>query len=236
MKKLIVVTGGTRGIGKAVCFKFAETGQFDIATCSSNIKNINLFKEEFAHEFPDANLYIWQSDLSKKEEINIFANNILKLKKDINVLVNNTGIFLPGSILEEEDGVFEKQFFTNVSSAYHLTRILAKAMKDKNSGSIFNICSTASIMAYPNGGSYCISKFALYGFTKVLREELKPFGVKVTAVLPGATLTDSWEGVNLPENRFIPPEDIAETIYSAYLISGRSIIEEILIRPQLGDI
>jgi short-subunit dehydrogenase len=70
----------------------------------------------------------------------------------------------------------------------------------------------------------------------VLREELKPHGVKVTAVLPGATLTASWEGVDLPMERFMKPEDVAAAISSAYGMSASSVVEEILIRPQLGDI
>jgi NADP-dependent 3-hydroxy acid dehydrogenase YdfG len=74
------------------------------------------------------------------------------------------------------------------------------------------------------------------GFTKVLREELKDKGVRVSAVLPGATLTQSWDGVDLPKDRFIPAEDIASTIFSAYQMSPSTVIEEILIRPQLGDI
>jgi short-subunit dehydrogenase len=98
------------------------------------------------------------------------------------------------------------------------------------------MCSIASIKAYPNGGSYAISKFALLGFSKVLREELKEFNIRVTAVLPGATRTASWDGVDLPEDRFMRAEDVAETVFSAYSISERSVVEEIIIRPQLGDI
>jgi short-subunit dehydrogenase len=125
---------------------------------------------------------------------------------------------------------------TNVHSAYHLTRLLLPDMMTRQTGHIFNICSTASIMPYTNGGSYCISKFALYGMTQVLREELKPHGIKVTAVLPGATLTASWEGTDLPESRFMKAEDIAKTILGAYQLSANTVIEEILLRPQLGDI
>ena len=98
------------------------------------------------------------------------------------------------------------------------------------------MCSIASIKAYPNGGSYAISKFALLGFSKVLREELKEFGIRVTAILPGATRTASWDGVELPDDRFMKVEDVADTIFSAYSLSSRSVVEEILIRPQLGDI
>src|SRR6187551_1859801 len=98
-------------------------------------------------------------------------------------------------------------------------------MKAKRSGHIFNMCSIASIMAYPNGGSYTISKFAMLGFSKVLREELKPWGIRVSAILPGATFTASWEGVDLPEDRLMKPEDVADAVYGAYALSGRSVVE-----------
>ena len=91
-------------------------------------------------------------------------------------------------------------------------------------------------MPYANGGSYCISKFALLGMSKVLREEMKEQNVRVTSILPGATLTASWEGVDLPEERFMKPGDIAESVWSAYQLSDRTVIEELVMRPQLGDI
>ncbi|MNL41342.1 Sepiapterin reductase [compost metagenome] len=125
---------------------------------------------------------------------------------------------------------------TNLYSAYHLTRGLLLGMMELKKGHIFTICSTASIIAYPNGGSYCISKFALYGMTKVLREEMKPYNVRVTAILPGATYTDSWKGTDLPEERFMDSRDVAESIWSVYALSSRAVVEEILIRPQLGDL
>jgi short-subunit dehydrogenase len=87
-----------------------------------------------------------------------------------------------------------------------------------------------------NGGSYCISKYAQLGFTKVLREELKEDGVKVSAVMPGATLTNSWAGTDLPKNRFSEPESIAKLIWTAYELSDTTVMEEIILRPIAGDI
>ena len=109
-------------------------------------------------------------------------------------------------------------------------------MKSVKKGYIFNMCSIASLTAYANGGSYSISKFALYGMTKVLREELKKDNIKVTAVLPGATFTSSWAGVDLPEERFIKSEDVADLIWATYSLSDRTVVEDLLIRPQLGDL
>jgi len=158
------------------------------------------------------------------------------LNSSVHILVNNAGIFLPGTIEGEEDGVLERLLKVNLESAYHLTRATLPAIRKAGSGHIFTICSTASITAYTNGGSYCISKFALLGMNKVLREELKNSGIRVTSIIPGATLTDSWKGTDLPPRRFNKPEDIAESIWSAWNLSPGCVVEEILIRPQEGDI
>lgn len=231
MKKSIIISGGSQGIGKALVKKFLENG-FHVFTCGRNIEKLENLKGEFDHP----HLHTFKADLSEKAQALAFANWVLNQENKIDILINNAGFFMPGQIQNEEDGVLEKQIEANLYSAYHLTKAILPCMQKSLSGHIFTICSTASITAYTAGGSYCISKFALLGFTKVLREELKTQGIKVTAVLPGATLTPAWDGVNLPDSRFIPAEDIANTIFSASQMSASTVIEEILIRPQLGDI
>ena len=235
MNPLLIVTGGTKGIGKASIEKFMANG-FDIITCSRNEEDLKNLTLEMNAKFPSNNLFYFPADLSLRTDVNGFLNFIRSKNYPTEVLINNTGVFMPGQIHNEEDGVLEKTIETNLYCAYHLTRGLLQQMITAKKGHIFTICSTASIIAYPNGGSYCISKFALLGMTKVLREELKKYQIKVTAVLPGATYTDSWKGTDLPEERFMSSEDIAETIWSAYKLSPRAVVEEILIRPQLGDL
>ena len=181
-------------------------------------------------------LFYGVCNVGKRDDIIGFYYAVKKEFGPIDILVNNAGIFLPGQIMDEEEGVFEEVMSVNVASAYHFTRLFAKDMIERKSGHIFNMCSIASIKAYPNGGSYCISKFALLGMTKVLREEMEEYNIKVTAVLPGATYTDSWSGSGLPEERFIPAEDVANTIFQISQLSPRTNVEEILMRPQLGDI
>ena len=143
---------------------------------------------------------------------------------------------MPGSIHNEDEGTLEKQIETNLYSAYHITRAIINQMMERKSGHIFNMCSIASITAYANGGSYAISKHALHGFSKCLRQEMIPHGVRVTAVLPGATLTASWEGVDLPAERFMKAEDVAEVVWCNFKLSGQTVVEDIVLRPQLGDI
>ena len=103
-------------------------------------------------------------------------------------------------------------------------------------GHIFNICSIASLQAYPNGGSYSISKYALLGFSANLRLELKDKGIKVTAVCPGATYTNSWKGSGVSEERIMEADDIAKMIYAATQLSPQAVVEDIVLRPQLGDL
>lgn len=234
MGKLLVVTGGTKGIGRAIVYKFAAEG-FDIITCARNKQDLSGLEKDIRAKFK-VSIFAFSADLSQKEDTNSFIAFIKKNAGQVDILINNTGIFIPGQIHNEEEGLMEKTMEVNLYSAYHLTRGILGDMMQRKSGHIFTICSTASITPYVNGGSYCISKYALLGMTKVLREEMKEHNIKVTAVLPGATLTASWEGTNLPPERFIKPEDVAGLIFAAWLLSPNTVMEELLIRPQLGDI
>ena len=235
MNKLIVVTGGTKGIGRAVIEKFAANG-FDVITCSRNEAELVHLREEIEGRYKGTRVVTIKADLSKKEDAFLFCQRVNETGRATTVLVNNAGYFIPGELVTEQDGVLENMINANLYSAYHVTRGVIGGMIDGGSGHVFNMCSTASIKAYPHGGAYAISKFALLGFSKCLREEVKTHGIRVTAVMPGATFTASWEGSGLPEDRFMAPEDVADAIFSCYSLSGRSVVEEILIRPQLGDI
>ena len=224
MNPLLVVTGGTKGIGRAIADRFVGAG-FDAVIYARTVAGID-----------GPNYLPFAADLSTRDGVDSLIGYLQSLNRPVDVLVNNTGVFQPGQIHTEAEGVFEQLMTTNVASAYHLTRGLVGDMIARRKGHIFMMCSTASITAYTNGGSYCISKYALLGMSRVLREELKVHGVKVTAVLPGATLTASWEGTDLPEDRFMKPEDVADTVWAAYTLSRSAVVEEVLIRPQLGDI
>jgi len=235
MNKLIVVTGGTKGIGKSVITAFASNN-FDVITCARNEDDLGNLKKDMEKSYSGISITTYQADLSKQDETMQFAEFIKSSTKVPDVLVNNTGVFYPGQVHNEDEGVLEKSMETNLYSAYRISRAVLGGMMERKSGYIFNICSVASIEPYTRGASYCMSKFALLGMTKVLREEMKEFGVKVTAVIPGSTLTASWEGVDIPEENFMKSEDVAEAIYSTYCLSKNTVIEEIVMRPQKGDV
>ncbi len=233
--KNIVVTGASKGIGLAIAKKFAAEN-YTVAICSRDKNNLDETVESISNSAGHNNIYSFVCDVSKPGERIAFADFVKDKMGETGILVNNAGIFFPGQIHTEEDGILEKTLEINVHSAYHFTRLFLPAMMKNKSGHIFNMCSTASITAYTNGGSYCISKYALLGMTKVLREEMKPHNIKVTAILPGATLTNSWSGTDLPETRFMKAEDVAEAVWMCSQLSPAAVIEEILMRPQPGDI
>jgi NADP-dependent 3-hydroxy acid dehydrogenase YdfG len=139
-------------------------------------------------------------------------------------------------VANEPDGALERQIASNLYSAYYLTRVLLPAMTAQKSGHIFNMCSIASLDAYQNGGAYSISKFALHGFSRNLREEMKAHGIKVTGVYPGAVMTDSWAGFDNSKGRIMEAGDVAAMVYAAATLSPQACVEDIIIRPLLGDL
>lgn len=233
--RVAVVTGASRGIGKAIAEKLAANG-FDLLLVSRNEFKLYQALEELLLKYPGVSIKARAFDLSDAAATKACGDWIFSNASAPAVLINNAGTFLPGDIYKQEEGVLESQLATNLYSAYHLTRALLPAMTAQKSGHIFNICSIASLRAYPNGGAYSISKFALYGFSQNLREEMKPHGIKVTAVLPGAVMTDSWAGFDNSQGRIMEAADIANMVYAATQLSPQACVEDIIIRPQLGDL
>ncbi|MCB9284952.1 MAG: SDR family oxidoreductase [Lewinellaceae bacterium] len=231
----IVVSGATKGIGRAIADEFAARG-FDVAVCARREADLQEMQEVYAHKFPGCRLLVHPADLQKKEDAQAFAHTVLDQWEHVDVLVNNAGLFLPGAIHEEPDGRLEEMVQVNLFSAYYLTRAFLPAMLQQGRGHIFNMCSIASLNAYPNGGSYSISKFALQGFSKNLREELKDKGIRVTSIHPGATWSASWAGAPFPEDRLMQAGDIAIAVWSAWSMSPAAVVEDIIVRPQLGDL
>ena len=226
---VVLVTGASRGIGRAIVERFSREGAQVIA-CARGQAGLDALKTALPQVETHA------CDVSDDAAVDALAQGVLARHGAVDLLINNAGAFQPGAISEEDDDALLAMLQANLFGAYRLTKRLLPAMVQRRSGMVLNVCSTASIAAYPNGGSYSIAKHALYGFSRNLREEMKPHGVRVVALLPGATRTDSWAGVPLPERRLMPAEDVAEAAWLAWSLSARSVVEDIVLRPQLADI
>ncbi len=231
----IVITGASKGIGKAIATAFAAEGH-NLFLCARNEVDLYHTVAELQVKFPDIAINALAADVSDKAANKKFGDWVLNKAGSVDVLINNAGQFLPGSVYNEAEGLLEQMIAVNLYSAYHLTRHLLPGMMAVKHGHIFNLCSIASLQAYTNGGSYSISKFALMGFSKNLRDEMKPHNIKVTAVYPGAVMTASWGNFDNSHQRIMEASDIATMIITAAKLSPQAVVEDIVIRPQLGDL
>jgi short-subunit dehydrogenase len=230
----VVITGASKGIGKALVEQFARNGA-DLFLCSRHMDQTIHWQQDLMEKY-NSSIMSYNADLGIEGEVKSFGKKVLEAFDKVDILINNAGLFEPGSVHLEPEGQLERMMRVNMYSAYHLTRALVPNMITQKSGHIFNICSVAALQAYHNGGSYSISKWAMLGFSRNLREELKKHGIKVTAVHPGATLTGSWEGFDIDPSRIMEADDIASIVLAASSLSPQACVEEILIRPQLGDL
>jgi short-subunit dehydrogenase len=230
----VVITGASQGLGKCMAEHFAADGH-DLILCSRNMDKLQSWQAKLMEQY-GVQITSFNVDLSMEAEVKRFAELVLQATAHVDILINNAGTYEPGSTYNEPEGQLEKVMDLNLFSAYHLTRALLPGMMRRKEGHIFNMCSIAALKAYDNGGSYSISKWALTGFTKNLREEMKPHNIKVSMIHPGATYTPSWEMSGIEPTRFMKPEDVAQMVLASCKLSAQACVEEIIMRPQLGDI
>lgn len=230
----IVITGASKGLGRAMATELAVPGN-TLFLCSRNLEQLQQLQAELTAAVSDCRIEVFPADLRNEESVKEFGQWVLRQAVP-DVLINNAGLFNPGSVIDEPEGSLDEMLNINLKSAYHLTRVLVPEMIKQRSGHIFNICSIASLDAYDNGGAYSISKFALYGFSKNLRRELIPHQIKVTHVLPGAVYTDSWSGSGIDPQRIMEASDIARLIKTAISLSPQACVEELIVRPVKGDL
>ncbi len=231
-----LITGATKGIGKAIALTLASEG-YNLAICSRNSTELENFKQQIQDENPKIKVFIKEVDCGVKEQVLSFADDALSFFKTIDVLVNNAGLFNPSEILQEEDiDSLNLHMKTNVYAPYYLYKKIAPVMQKNGKGHIFNICSVASVESIVNAGSYCVTKSALLSLNNIMRQEMIPSGIKVTAILPGSTLSSSWEGTNIAPDNFIQPEDIALAVAATLKMSAGACVEQIILRPVKGQI
>jgi short-subunit dehydrogenase len=233
--KNAIITAATKGIGRATAIALAKEG-INLAICARNGNDLLAFKNLLYAVNPDVEVFTAITDCSIKEDVLEFASAAEKELGFISIIVNNVGMYTYSGILDDKDGAFEQQVNTNLAPAYHLYRYFGKKMIAAHDGHIFNICSVAALNPIAEAGTYSVTKYALLGLTKVMRLEMQPHGVKVTAIIPGSTLTDSWKGMEVDKDKMVLPEDIASAIINIYKMSVGANVDEIIIKPANGQV
>ncbi len=232
-----VVTGASQGIGRAIALALWRAG-YDLALCARGQAGLDVLEIDLRAERSEGDLLLLPCDVGVQSEVQAFAKTICdRFPSGINLLVNNAGQFTPGGLLDPSTDHLHAQLQVNLMSAYWLTREMIDSLR-QNLGQalIVNMCSIAGLAAYPPSGPYTVSKFALRGLGVALRAELLDQGVGVTTIFPGATMSASWDGVDIDPNRLMAAEDVAEAVLSLTKLSPRAVVEELVMRPQKGDL
>ncbi|WCT11370.1 SDR family oxidoreductase [Mucilaginibacter jinjuensis] len=233
--KNALITGATKGMGRAIAFAFAKQG-LNLAICSRNIKDLEQIKAELQSINQQISIVTVQADASKKEQLLNFAQKAEAELGQIHVIVNNVGIYQPTSIMDDAEDTFDVLMNANLRPAYELYRYFGKKLAAAKDGHIFNICSIAAITPVIEAGTYTVTKAATLSLSNIMRLEMQQYGVKVTSVIPGSTLTSSWDGMAVDANKMVLPEDIASGVIAIYNMSAGANVNEITITPVFGQI
>ncbi|HEX4952810.1 MAG TPA: SDR family oxidoreductase [Thermoanaerobaculia bacterium] len=231
---LIVVTGASQGIGEAIALAFAREPGAHLALLARSTGKLEGVAA--ACRAAGAGASVCPCDVTVEAEVNRVAAGLLAAQGAPEVVVANAGRFRPGALVETDLATFHDQLEVNLTSAFLTTRAFLPAMVERGRGHFFYLGSVASLAAYPNGAAYTVAKHALLGLARQARAETLATGVRVTTVLPGATLTPAWDGVPIPAQRLMPAEDVAEAVVGAWRLSDRTVVEEILLRPRAGEV
>ncbi len=233
--KNALITGATKGMGRAIAFAFAKQG-LNLAICSRNIKDLEQIKAELQSINQQISIITVQADASKKDQLLNFAQKAEAELGQINVIVNNVGIYQPTSIMDDAEDTFDLLMNANLRPAYELYRYFGKKLAAAKDGHIFNICSIAAITPVIEAGTYTVTKAATLSLSNIMRLEMQQYGVKVTSVIPGSTLTSSWDGMQVDANKMVLPDDIASAVIAIYNMSAGANVNEITITPVFGQI
>lgn len=232
---VVLITGASQGIGAAIAKTFAkEILGVRLALVARNEKNLRSVAKACAKLGATAEVFV--CDVTDEAAVAGLAKAVAKRCGAVDVLINNAGIFEGAPLVETTVAQFDRVVATSLRSTFLVSRAFVPGMVKRGRGDIFNMSSIAGLQAYPGGAAYCAAKFGVTGLTKVMRAELKPKGVRVTLVCPGATWSPSWGESKVPAERMMPAEDVARAFLDIYRLSRRTVVEEIVLRPQLGDL
>jgi NAD(P)-dependent dehydrogenase (short-subunit alcohol dehydrogenase family) len=231
--KVVWITGSGRGIGSAIARALAAR-RARVVVSARTEDDIAAVAGEINAD-GDSALAI-PCDVRDPKQIDELVRQTTDLWGTIDILINNAGIAHFKKIIETTPEEWDAMMDTNLKSAFLCSQAVLPAMLERQSGHIINIVSVGATQPYYNSGGYCASKYGLLGFTEVLRMETRKHGIKVTAMLPGATHTDIWGGREMDAQRMMAPEDVARAVVAVCEADAAAMIESIVMRPQGGDL
>jgi NADP-dependent 3-hydroxy acid dehydrogenase YdfG len=232
---VVVITGASQGIGAAIARVFAaEIRGVRLALVARGESRLGTVVSACARLGADARPFA--CDVTDEAAVSAMAASVLRRWGRVDVLINNAGSFRGAPFLETSVGEFDSLLSANLRSVFLVSKAFCPAMAKRGRGDVFNMSSVAGLHAFPREAAYCAAKFGVAGLSKVMRAELKDRGIRVCCVYPGATHTPSWRGSGVRAARMMPAADVARAFLDVYRMSRRTVVEEIVLRPLMGDV
>jgi NADP-dependent 3-hydroxy acid dehydrogenase YdfG len=226
--KVALITGASRGIGLAVARKLGNMGA-KLSLCARSVDKL----QNVAHELKSAGVevIIVAADVRSGDDILSLVEETKQAYEAIDILVNNAGIGYFGPFHEANEANWDSVLDTNLKSVFLLSKAVAKGMIERRGGHIINIASLAGKNAFAGGAIYCASKWGLLGMTECMAEDLRAYGIRVSAVCPGTVATDFSPHAGKDPGKMLQPDDIAHVVEMIVTQAPQSFISEVLLRP-----
>ncbi len=222
-----MVTGAGSGIGLAIAKALAAAKARVLLVSRSN-SCVTAARRLHAEGFP--------ADVSDSGAVHRLFAHVRKTWGHLDVLVNSAGVAEATPLRSTTDQTWQRVLDTNLTATFFCCRAALDLMLPRKRGHIVNILSIAALEVFPNNAAYCASKFGALGLTRVLREEVREAGIRVTAVLPGAVDTPIWRNYwpDAPRERMLQPADVADAVLAALNARDHAVAEEIVLRHTAG--
>lgn len=230
---LIIITGASKGIGRTIATELANSLSNPIMLVARD-RNLLLETQKLCEDKGHANISLFPCDLTNEDDLNKFISSLSNSK--ISVLINNAGAYLEKNVRESSINDYQSMFEINALAPIGLTNKTLQFFDEAEEGRIIFISSVTVKKGQARCGAYSSGKSALQGYIESLRESLLESKIAVTSIILGQTFSTSWDGIDVDPERLIDPVDIGKTITTICSLSGRTCIEELVIRPQAGDL
>jgi NAD(P)-dependent dehydrogenase (short-subunit alcohol dehydrogenase family) len=226
--KVALVTGASRGIGLAIARSLGRLGA-KVSVCARDAKKLELAANELQDD--GATILAVPADVTRAADVDALVAKTEQALGPIEILVNNAGIGYFGPAHQAEEATWDRVLDTNLKSVFLASKAVAAGMIERRSGHIINIASLAGKNAFADGGIYCASKWGLMGLTECMAEDLRGFGIRVSAICPGTVATEFSPHAGKDPGKMLQPEDIAHAVEMIVTQAPQSFISEVLLRP-----
>jgi len=226
--QVALVTGASRGIGRAIAARLGRLGA-RVALCARNAQGLEAAAAALRRDRIE--VFAQAADVTRAADVDALVRGVRAALGEIDILVNNAGIgiFGPAHELSEQD--WDRILDTNLKGVFLVSRAVAPEMIRRRTGHIINISSLAGKNAFAGGGIYCASKWGLLGLTGCMAEDLRGYGIRVSAVCPGTVETDFSPHAGKDSKKMLQPDDVAHAVAMLVTQAPQSFISEVHLRP-----